>query len=116
MSEENVIAAAGERRNLKFLEFERTLVQGLVHNKNGIPIVGAGLSGARSGYVEITVMTDEKSYFKLENASPGHQFIRVNAQAYMTETNDFDAKKCEETNLEFHLTQAVLEGQWYIIG
>jgi hypothetical protein len=104
---QNVIVVAGERRVVDFhMDFDRTLVHGYVYNKSGIPITGAALSGVRSGNDEVTAVTDERGYFKFENARPGYQFIRVNAQAYMGETRDFDAKKGEETKLEFHLAEA----------
>ena len=61
-------------------------------------------------------MTDEKGYFKFENARPGYQFIRVNAQAYMGETRDFDAKKDEETKFEFHLVQADCKVSGIVLG
>jgi hypothetical protein len=104
---QNVIVAAGERRVVDFyLDFERTLVHGYVYNKGGIPIAGATLSGVRSGNDEVTAVTDDRGYFKFEIARPGDQFIRVYAKGCMVETRDFDAKKGEETKLEFHLAEA----------
>ncbi len=114
---QNVRVAAGERSVVDFyLDFERTLVHGHVYDKDGIPIAGAALSVVRSGNDEETAVTDEKGYFKFENARPGYQFIRVNAQAYMGETRDFDAKKDEETKFEFHLVQADCKVSGIVLG
>jgi hypothetical protein len=104
-SPQNVTIAAGETKVVDFyLDFEKTIVHGFVYGVEGKPIAGATLSGVMSGKDVVTAVTDEKGYFKFENASPGYQFIRINAPGYMGLTQDFTAKKNEETKLELHLT------------
>jgi hypothetical protein len=102
---QNVTLAPGETKVVDFyLDFERTLVHGYVYAKDGNPIAGAQVSGIMAGNDVTAVVTDDKGYFRFENARPGYQFIRIYARGYMAETSDFDAKKNEETKLEFHLT------------
>jgi hypothetical protein len=104
---QNVTHGAGENEVVDFyLDFERTLVHGHVYSKDGNPIPGALVSGIMAGNDVATAVTDDKGYFRFENARPGHQFIRINAPACMTEVLDFDAKKDKETKLEFHLSPA----------
>jgi hypothetical protein len=103
---QNVAVAAGETRVIDFyLDFEKTIVHGYVYGQDGKPIAGATLSGVSGKDMETTV-TDEKGCFKFESASPGNQFIRVNAASHMGQTRDFTAKKDEKTQLEFHLNPA----------
>jgi hypothetical protein len=102
---QSVTLAAGEIRIVDFyLDFEKTMVHGSVYGADGKPIVGATLSGVMSGKDVETAVTDDKGYFKFERASPGCQFLRVNAAGYVGQTRDFTAGKGEETMLEFHLT------------
>ena len=104
---QNVTVAAGETKVVDFyLDFEKTPVHGHVYGEDGKPVAGATLSGVISGKDVATAVSDDKGYFRFENASPGNQFIRVNAAGYMAGTRDFDAKKGDETKLEFHLTPA----------
>jgi len=102
---QNVTVTAGETKVVDFyLEFEKTIVHGFVYGAEGKPIAGATLSGVMSGKDVLTAATDEKGHFKFDKASPGYQFIRINAPGYMGQTQDFTAKKNEETKLELHLT------------
>jgi hypothetical protein len=106
-SPQNVTVAAGETEVVDFyLDFEKTIVHGFVYGAEGKPIAGATLSGVMSGKDVLTAATDEKGHFKFDKASPGYQFIRINAPGYMGQTQDFTAKKNEETKLEFRLTPA----------
>jgi hypothetical protein len=104
---QNVTVAAGETSVVDiYLDHEKTLLHGYVYGRHGKPIAGATLSGVMCGNDATSTVTDDKRYFKSENARLGYQFVRINAPAYMGETHDFDAKKGDETNLEFHLTAA----------
>ena len=104
-SPQNVTVTAGETKVVDFyLDFEKTVVHGFVYGAEGKPIAGATLSGVMSGKDVVNAVTDERGHFKFENASPGYQFIRINAPGYMGQTQDFTAKKKEETMLELHLT------------
>jgi hypothetical protein len=104
-SPQNVTVTAGETKVVDFyLDFEKTIVHGLVYGAEGKPIADANLSGVMSGKDVVNAVTDETGHFKFENASPGYQFIRINAPGYMGQTQDFTAKKNEETMLELHLT------------
>ncbi|WP_455363316.1 MSCRAMM family protein [[Eubacterium] cellulosolvens] len=87
-----------------YLDFEKTLVHGYVYGADGKPLAGATVSGIMSGKDVETAVTDEKGYFRFDRASPGYQFVRINAAGYMGQTHDFTAKKNEETKLDFHLT------------
>ena len=102
---QNVTLAAAEAKVVDFyLDFEKTIVHGYVYGAEGKPIAGATVSGVMSGKDVETATTDEKGYFKFDKASPGYQFVRINAAGYMGHTHDFTAKKNEETKLEFRLT------------
>ena len=104
---QNVTAAAGETSVVDFyLDFEKALVHGHVYDEEGKPIVGASLSGLIGGKDVLSAVTDDKGYFKFENANPGAQYVRVNAAGYMAQTLDFAAKKSEETTLDFKLNRA----------
>jgi hypothetical protein len=104
---QSVTVAAGETKVVDFyLDFEKTIVHGFVYGAESKPIAGATLSGVMSGKDVVTAVTDEKGHFKFDKASPGYQFIRINAPGYMGQTQDFTAKKNEETKLEFRLTPA----------
>ena len=104
---QSVTLAAAEAKVVDFyLDFEKTIVHGFVHDADGKPIAGATLSGVMSGKDVVTAVTDEKGQFKFERAGPGNQFIRVNAPGYVAQTQDFTAKKNEETKLEFCLIPA----------
>ena len=106
-SPQNVTVTAGDTKVVDFyLDFEKTIVHGFVHDADGTPIAGATLSGVMSGKDVVTAVSDEKGHFKFERAGPGNQFIRVNAPGYVAQTQDFTAKKNEETKLEFCLTPA----------
>ncbi len=87
-----------------YLDFEKTIVSGFVYGAQDKPILGATVSGVMSGKDVETAVTDEKGHFKFDKASPGYQFVRINAPGYMGLTHDFTAKKNEETKLDFHLT------------
>jgi protocatechuate 3,4-dioxygenase beta subunit len=89
-----------------YLDFERAIVHGHVYDQDGKPVAGASLSGVIGGKEAVTTSTDDKGYFKFENASPGAQYIRVSAPGYMAKTLDFTASKSEETKLDFNLTKA----------
>jgi hypothetical protein len=86
-----------------YLDFEKTIVHGFVYGPEAKPIAGAAVSGGMSGKDVETALTDEKGYFKFDRASPGYQFIRVNARGYVGQNQDFTAKRNEETKLDFHL-------------
>jgi hypothetical protein len=104
---ENIVLAPGETRVLDInLDFEKTLVDGYVYDKDGKPVEGATLSELKCGKFHDTAVTDGTGYFKFDRASPGAQFIRVNAPGYMGQTLDFAANKGEKTSLEFHLVPA----------
>lgn len=106
---QNVTVVGGETKAVDFyLDFEKVVIDGHVYGRDSKPIVGATVSGVMCGK-DIrgeTTVTDEIGYFKFERASPGSQFIRVNAAGYMSQTRDFAAKKGENMQLEFHLTPA----------
>lgn len=102
---QHVTLAKDESKVVDFyLDFEKTIVSGLVHGVQDKPIGGATVSGVMSGKDVETAVTDEKGHFKFDKASPGYQFVRINAPGYMGLTHDFTAKKNEETKLDFHLT------------
>jgi len=104
---QNATVAEGETNVVDiYLDYEKTLVHGYVYSQDGKPIAGATLSGVMCGNDATTAVTDDKGYFKFENARPGYQFVRINAPAHVGETHDFDAKKGDETKLEFRLTPA----------
>jgi hypothetical protein len=103
----SVTVAAGETSVLDFdLDYEKTLVHGYVYDPGDKPITGATLSGVMCGNDVVSVVTDDKGYFKFENARPGYQFLRINALAYVAQTRDLDVKKGDENKLEFRLTPA----------
>ncbi len=85
------------------------MVEGFVYDKDGKPIPRAVVSGIICGKDVESTTSDEKGHFKFERASPGVQFIRVNAQKHMGETRDFTAPEAVTTTLEFHLDPATLK-------
>ena len=103
----SVEVAAGETKTVDIdFDFKKTVVEGHVYDKEGKPIVGAIISGVLTGRDPAKAVTDEKGYFKVDTASPGAQFIRVNAPGHMGETKDFTAPEAATTTLEFRLAQA----------
>jgi hypothetical protein len=104
---QNVTVTEGETSVLDFnLGYEKTLVHGHVYGLDGKPISGATLSGVMCGNDVTSTLTDDKGYFKFENARPGYQFLRINAPAHVPQTHDLDVRKGDDTKLEFHLTPA----------
>jgi hypothetical protein len=103
----SVEVAAGETKAVDIdFDFKKTVVEGNVYDKEGKPLVGATISGVLTGRDPAKAVTDEKGYFKVDTASPGAQFIRVNADGHMGETRDFTAPEAATTTLEFRLAQA----------
>jgi hypothetical protein len=103
----NTEITAGETRNVDiYLDFKKTIVDGYVYDQKGKPIEGATISGVLCGKGMEPTATNEKGYFKYDRASPGPQFIRVNAERHMGETRDFTAPEATTTTLEFRLAPA----------
>jgi hypothetical protein len=103
----SVEVAAGETKTVDIdFDFKKTVVEGQVYGKEEKPIVGAVISGVLTGRDPAKAVTDEKGHFTIDTASPGAQFIRVNALGHMGETRDFTAPEAATTTLEFHLAQA----------
>jgi len=104
---QRVEIAAGETKAVDIdLDFKKTIVEGHVYDPEGKPIEGATISGLLCGKEMESTATDQKGYFKFDRASPGAQFIRVNAPRHMGETKDFTAPEAATTTLEFRLTPA----------
>jgi hypothetical protein len=89
-----------------YLDFVKAIVEGHVYDSDDKPVVGVTISGVLCGMKAETTSTDEKGYFRFTQASPGSQFIRVNAPGHMAETRNFTASQQETVTLEFRLKSA----------
>lgn len=107
-SPKSVEVAAGETKTVDIdFDFKKTVVEGHVYDTEGKPIIGAVVSGVlRQGRDPATAVTDEKGFFRIDTASPGNSFIRINARGHVFETRDFVAEEGKSAALEFHLMPA----------
>jgi hypothetical protein len=106
----SVEIAAGETKTVDIdFDFKKTVIEGHVYDTEGKPLSGAVISGVLTGRERANAATDERGYFRIDKASPGAQFIRVNAEKHMGETRDFTAPEGAPTTLEFRLEPAALK-------
>ena len=89
-----------------FLDFEKTILEGTVYDQDKKPIDAAAVSGVLCGRDVETTTTDQQGHFRFDRASPGHQFVRVNAKGFMGEVRDLEARKDEKTTADFQLQAA----------
>lgn len=86
-----------------FLDFEKAILEGTVCDQAKKPVNGAVVLGVLCGKDVKTTTTDSQGHFRFDEASPGHQFIRVNAKGFMGEVRDLQVRKDETTTADFEL-------------
>ena len=69
-----------------FLEVMAGMIEGVVSDENGIPLVGAEVSGAlKSGKPSETMKTDERGHYVFSGISSGSYYLRAKAAGHMIE-------------------------------
>jgi large repetitive protein len=109
-SSTDVLIEADQKKNVFIFLTEVTgMVEGVITNEGGKPIVGAEVSGMfRLAKPLVTTKTDEKGHYNFAEVPRGSYYIRAKASGFMTEGADVNVTGGSQIARNFQLKTANL--------